>query len=86
MKQHDKYAAIILGLVNEVFDEDPDHFIGVEELEKGDNLSHFFHAFATVAPNAAFNKITGMDKDNLEFNHVANQLCFQFCNIEETKE
>ena len=73
-----KFAPKIVHLYSELFDEDSEHYLGDEIKEE--DLTGFFHALTTVAPNHLFNKITGDDKNNLEFNHIANQLCFQFMN------
>jgi hypothetical protein len=86
MKNHDQYAVKILGALNEVFNEDSEYFIGIEELKDQDNLPEFFHALANTVPNMVYEKITGDDKNNLEFNHLANQLCFQFCTVGDNQE
>jgi hypothetical protein len=83
MKQDEKYleySAILTSKIGELFNEDfeSDFHIDTEELEEGDNLTHFFHALANVMPNHIFNKITGDNKNNLEFNHLSNQLIFQY--------
>lgn len=78
--EYSQWAVKITHLYSELFNEESDHYIGVDALEEGENMTSFFHALATVAPNHLFNKITGEDKNNLEFNHIANQLCFQFMN------
>jgi hypothetical protein len=71
-----QYAAILLAKVGEVMEEDGE--ISGEELGDGDNLTHFFHALANIMPTHVFNSITGDSKNNLEFNHIANQLVFQY--------
>jgi hypothetical protein len=70
----DKINAALLSL----FDEDSDNFIGHEELNEGDNLTHFMHALANMVPANFYNGITGKNVNILEFNHIANQLCFQY--------
>lgn len=45
---------------------------------KGENPTHFTHALANIAPAHIFNQLTGENKSSLEFNHLANQLCFQY--------
>jgi hypothetical protein len=71
---------MLSGKIAELFDEDSesDFHIDQQELQEGDNLTHFFHALANIMPTHLFNKITGDDKNNLEFNHIANQLVFQY--------
>lgn len=75
-EKHLQYAAIITAKINELLNED-DNFDKSELLED-DNLTHFIHALANIAPNYVYNKITGDDKNNLEFNHIANHLIFQY--------
>ena len=77
-EKHLQYAAMLSGKIAEIFDEESEYHIDQEELQEGDNLTHFFHALANIMPNYLFNKITGDDKNNLEFNHIANQLVFQY--------
>ena len=43
-----------------------------------ENMTDFMHALANVAPTMIFNGLTGANKNHLEFNHIANQLCFQY--------
>jgi ribosomal protein L2 len=78
--KHLQYAVMLNGKIAELFDEDSesDFHIDQQELQEGDNLTHFFHALANIMPTYLFNKITGDDKNNLEFNHIANQLVFQY--------
>ena len=73
-----QYAAMLSGKIAEIFDEESEYHIDQKELQEGDNLTHFFHALANIMPNHLYNKITGDVKNNLEFNHIANQLVFQY--------
>ena len=77
-EKHLQYAAMLSRKIAEIFDEESEYHIDQEELQEGDNLTHFFHALANIMPTHLFNKITGNDKNNLEFNHIANQLVFQY--------
>lgn len=77
-EKHLQYAAMLSGKIAEIFDEESGYYIDQEELQEGDNLTHFFHALTNVMPTHLFNKITGDDKNHLEFNHIANQLVFQY--------
>lgn len=82
-----QYAAMITGAIGSMFEEDSEWAVDQEELMEGDNLTHFIHALANVAPAHVFNNLTGDSKNHLEFNHVANQLCFQYMNkAREEKE
>lgn len=81
MKKQEKefiYAAQIAGVIATLFTDEGDYHIDQDELQEGDNLTHFMHALANLAPTILYNKITGDEKNNLEFNHLANQLCFQY--------
>lgn len=69
-----EYAAILTAKISEVFEEDIDK----KELLEGENLTHFFHALVNLMPNHIYNTLTGDDKNNLEFNHLANNLVFQY--------
>lgn len=80
------YAVQISAALQELFEKGSEHQIDLEELYEGDNLTEFMHALANVVPAQVCNKITGSDYGCLEFNHVANQLCFQFAKMEETKK
>jgi hypothetical protein len=80
MEQTSRYALILIGKIQELFDEnsESDFHIDQEELQEGENLTHFFHALANMMPNHIYNNVTGDYKNNLEFNHIANQLVFQY--------
>lgn len=81
MKHSEKelqYAVKLGGKIAEIFDDESEFHIDKEELGEGDNLTHFFHALANVMPTHIYNKITGDNKNHLEFNHIANQLVFQY--------
>jgi hypothetical protein len=75
-----EYAVILNEKIAELFDKESDLQIDQKELMKGDNLTHFFHALANIVPTRFYNALTNDDKNNLEFNHLANHLCFQYLN------
>lgn len=77
-EKHIDYAVQIQGVLSELFRGDRDYYIDELELLEGDNFTHFMHALANVVPTRFFNKLTRDSKNNLEFNHIANQLCFQY--------
>ena len=79
-EKHDEYAIKILSALSSLFDEESENYIDVDELTEGNNGTEFTHALANIAPTMFYNKITGEDKTNIEFNHIANILCFQFSN------
>ena len=82
-KKHFQYAAMLGGKIAELFDEESEFHIDKDELLEGDNLAHFFHALANLMPTFFFNELTGDSKNNLEFNHIANQLVFQYSKIKD---
>lgn len=80
-----EYAQLIIIKIYELLESDTDSDIKIEneELKDEKNLTHFFQALSNIAPNFIFNKITGKNLNNLEFNHLANQLVFQYLNKEK---
>lgn len=79
-----QYAVYIQQAIANMFDEDDENYIG-ESLEEID-LTQFFHALANAVPTVLFNRLTGNKKSQLEFNHIANQLVFQYTKMtDETK-
>lgn len=70
------YAVLVSEKISELIKENP------EVLEE-DNLTDFMHALINVAPNNIYNEITGDNKNNLEFNHLANHLLIQYLKKEE---
>ena len=82
-KKHLQYAAMLGEKIAELFDEESESHIDQEELFEGDNLTHFFHALANLMPTFFFNELTGDSKTNLEFNHIANQLVFQYSKMKD---
>ena len=85
-KKYLEYSAKITLAIIDMFNEESENHIDMKELKEGNNLTEFLHALANVAPNHLFNTITGSSKNHLEFNHVANKLCFQFMNRDEEEE
>tara|TARA_R110002167_G_scaffold72854_1_gene204536 strand:+ start:19 stop:285 length:267 start_codon:yes stop_codon:yes gene_type:complete len=83
-KKELEYAILIQSAISEVFEEDSDNYICAAELNEGENLTHFFHALANIVPTNIYNRITSNEENQLEFNHTANLLCFQYMK-EETK-
>jgi hypothetical protein len=79
-----QFAVRIVGAINEMIkDEEHPFYTSQEEMNEGNNLTHFFHALANVAPTKLMNGITGSDHTFIEFNHVANSLCFQYGKLVE---
>jgi len=73
------YANMIQRHLEQMFnDEDCQFFISAKELEEGNNLTHFMHALANLVPTSMYNELAGEENNQLEFNHLANTLCFQY--------
>jgi hypothetical protein len=88
MQDHPKWVqySLILGPhIKQIFTDDAEIKIDIEELESEENLQAFFHALSTVVPCDLFNRIVGERKNHLEFNHVANLLCFGFVKVEKSE-
>ena len=82
-----QYAAKISTVINSIFDEDSDNYsIDFEELHEDNNITIFMHALANAFPTHFYNQITGDNLNMLEFNHLANSLCFQYMNKPNKKE
>ncbi|MDY0102805.1 MAG: hypothetical protein RBS07_07675 [Lentimicrobium sp.] len=80
-----EYFVIISDAMSNVFKESSERHIGMDELAEGDNAIHFFHAMANAVPTHIFNKITKGSTNFMEFNHIANRLCFQFMTKKEDR-
>lgn len=83
MEKRHEYAAKITGAISEILNnEGSEWHIPSSDLLAGDNLTEFIHALATIAPAHIYKSITGDDsKSHLGFNHLANQLCFQYSTL-----
>lgn len=66
-------TAKILEVLNELINEDDT----VKQMVHED-LTDFIHVITNHVPTMVFNKMTGDDKNLLQVNHIANQLCFQY--------
>jgi hypothetical protein len=78
------YAVLIQSQIGEMFQSDTNNYINPEDLQDEDNLKDFLHALANAMPTTVYSKLTGDDKNMLEFNHVANQLCFEYMSKEKS--
>lgn len=81
-----QYAIALLSAIQTCFDDDSENPINVKELMKDNNLTHFMHALSNLAPAMVYEKFTGQDVDSLEFNHIANKLCFQYSKSVDEEE
>jgi hypothetical protein len=77
-----EYSMKILASLNVLFDQDNENAITDKEFSDKENVTLFFHALANVGPTILYNEVTGDKKNYLEFNHIANKLCFQYMESE----
>ena len=80
-KQAEFAGKIIAALEQVLTDKDSDFYIGLDAI--GENANEFFHALSNIAPNYVYRKLTGHNLSSLDFNHLANDLCFQFSKTEQ---
>ena len=85
MEKQNEFAIKILAGINSVFEKGSENLITKEDLLYGDNLTHFFHALAKIAPAMVYGKLTGEEVNSLDFNHIANKLCFQYSTLEKSE-
>lgn len=84
-RKENEYALKLVAKIQELFDEDAEgDSIDKDEFLDGDNATHFIHALSNIAPLLIYQKLTGDNNvDLLSFNHIANQLVFQY--VEQVK-
>jgi len=75
--KQEEYTLKILDQLQQLFEETNDNCINITELEDNSNASDFFHALANLAPTVVYTKLTQKEIGSLDFNHIANRLCFQ---------
>lgn len=80
-----EYTLKILSRLQTLFEGSEDG-IAITELEDNGNASDFFHALANLAPAVVYNKLTQREIGTLDFNHIANRLCFQNVRVLERPE
>lgn len=79
MEKQFEYAIKLHAAITSVFDADNENGIDPDELSKDNNLTHFIHALANLAPAVIYEELTNdKDKSALEFNHLANALIVQY--------
>jgi hypothetical protein len=72
------YARIIIEKLAELFDKENEDCLDLKKMAQDDDITHFIHALGNLAPTYYYCRITGEKISSLMFNHIANQLCFQF--------
>jgi len=75
--KQEEYTIKILDQLQQLFEESNENRIEIKELEDNSNASDFFHALANLAPTVVYSKLTEKEIGTLDFNHIANRLCFQ---------
>lgn len=75
--KQEEYTIKILDQLQQLFEESNENKIVLTELEDNTNATAFFHALANLAPTVVYSKLTQKDIDTLDFNYIANRLCFQ---------
>ena len=90
-KENDKskqqeYTEKILDQLQQLFNDDNENRIDITELEDNANASDFFHALANLAPTVVYTKLTQKEIGTLDFNHIANRLCFQNCFVKDSSQ
>jgi ferredoxin-like protein FixX len=81
-KKVQEYAIVLIQAIQQAFDKESDiPHIDINDFADDDNFKCFTHSLANIVPNSIFSKLSGQEKDNLEFNHLANHLCFEFGTI-----
>ena len=71
---------ILTALQEGCFDKDSDNYISLNEMKESETLTEFFHALANCVPTFFYTQLVDDEVNLLDFNHIANKLCFQFLN------
>ena len=86
MEKYHVYAQMIMNqIIDMMGNEECVNFIAEEELMEGENFTYFIHALANVVPCMLVSTLAPQMgvANNLQMNHLANTLCFQFMNKKE---
>ncbi len=79
LEDYEIQLAVKIGsAIQDCFNEESDNFIDLKEIsENEDKFKAFIHVILNQVPTMIYGKFTGEDKNMLEVNHIANQLCFE---------
>lgn len=81
MSKYCVYTSKIYSHLLQMFlNEECENHINVQEMNEDDNFTHFIYALANAVPCIfvqKFSKNMGVE-NNLDMNHLANKLCFEF--------
>jgi len=83
--KQEEYTIKILDQLQHLFDEANENRIDIKELEDNTNAADFFHSLANLAPTVVYSKLTEKEIGTLDFNHIANRLCFQNAYVKEAE-
>ncbi len=75
--KQEEYTLKILEQLQNLFEDENENRIQMDELKENNNASDFFHALANLAPAVVYSKLTQREIGSLDFNQLANKLCFQ---------
>ena len=75
--RQEEYTLKILDQLQQLFEESNENHINIADLEDSQSAGDFFHALANLAPTVVFSKLTQKEIGTLDFNHIANRLCFE---------
>ena len=75
--RQEEYTLKILDQLQQLFEESNENRINIADLEDSQSAGDFFHALANLAPTVVFSKLTQKEIGTLDFNHIANRLCFE---------
>lgn len=72
------FSTEILSLIQDKLEDDEDF-----QREVGENFTEFMFALSTVVPNQIYSVTSSEELNHLEFNHLMNNLCFQYMTMED---
>ncbi|MCO6147507.1 hypothetical protein [Flavobacterium sp. NRK1] len=75
--RQEEYTLKILDQLQQLFEESNENRINIADMEDSQSAADFFHALANLAPTVVFSKLTQKEIGTLDFNHIANRLCFE---------
>jgi len=81
--KQEEYTLKILDQLQQLFEDSNENRIALKELEDNANAADFFHALPNLVPTVIYSKLTQKEIGTLDFNHIANRLCFQNAVVKE---
>jgi len=84
MKKEDEkwsyYSVIISRCLSQLFDKESEYYI---DITKDIDFTQFIYALSVSVPANIYNKLTRNNVNHLEFNHISNQLTFQYSKLSD---